>query len=220
MEEDEASLPDHLRCNRTDGRQWRCTRRVMDGKKLCGIHHLQLRHRQHKEKVPESLKLQRKRKRTVIVGRDLKVRAKNRTDQVKMTTTTKKKKKKRGSVGVSEALDSAVKRMKLRKGDLQLDLIRTFLQRQVERRRKIKLKEEEEVVGGGRSSSSSGSDEGELMRDLPNGLMAISSTPLPQHSGNAGSCGIKLGFDPSRFNRRCFRSKNIEPLPVGAMQVA
>ncbi|XP_047161602.1 lysine-specific demethylase JMJ25-like isoform X3 [Vigna umbellata] len=59
-EEEGKAVPEHLRCNRTDGRQWRCRRRVMENLKLCEIHYLQGQHRQHKEKVPESLKLQRK----------------------------------------------------------------------------------------------------------------------------------------------------------------
>nr|KYP62985.1 Lysine-specific demethylase 3B [Cajanus cajan] len=64
--EEEEALPEHLRCSRTDGRQWRCRRRVMENLKLCEIHYLQGRHRQHKEKVPESLKLQRKRKNDAV----------------------------------------------------------------------------------------------------------------------------------------------------------
>ncbi|XP_068497063.1 lysine-specific demethylase JMJ28-like isoform X2 [Phaseolus vulgaris] len=59
-------VPEHLRCNRTDGRQWRCRRRVMENLKLCEIHYLQGRHRQNKETVPESLKLQRKRQNDVV----------------------------------------------------------------------------------------------------------------------------------------------------------
>ncbi|XP_014517818.1 lysine-specific demethylase JMJ25 isoform X3 [Vigna radiata var. radiata] len=59
-EEEGKAVPEHLRCNRSDGRQWRCRRRVMENLKLCEIHYLQGQHLQHKEKVPESLKLQRK----------------------------------------------------------------------------------------------------------------------------------------------------------------
>ncbi|RDX81127.1 Lysine-specific demethylase JMJ25, partial [Mucuna pruriens] len=64
--EEEEEVPENQRCSRTDGRQWRCRRRVMENLKLCEIHYLQGRHRQHKEKVPESLKLQRKRKNDAV----------------------------------------------------------------------------------------------------------------------------------------------------------
>ncbi|KAK9267837.1 hypothetical protein L1049_010273 [Liquidambar formosana] len=199
MEGDEG-LPDHLRCSRTDGRQWRCKKRVMDNKKLCEVHHLQGRHRQYKQKVPDSLKLQRK-KRLKPLNKapklhNLKIRAKKVVESAK---------RRRSSVGVSEALDEALKKMKLKKGDLRLELIRMFLRRQVERRKKRELEAE---------------DEGELMRDLPNGLMAISPPPARQQFGNAGPfCEVKIGIDSGSFTRRCFRSKNIEPLPIGSLQV-
>ena len=62
--------------------------------------------------------------------------------------------------------------------------------------------------------------EGELVRELPNGLMAISQAPLQHHIDNAGS-QIKLGVDLGSDSgpQRCFRSKNIEPLPIGSLQV-
>ena len=201
MEEEEA-LPDHLRCKRTDGRQWRCTRRVMENKKLCELHYLQGRHRQNKEKVPGSLKLQRK-KRNKTVNQDCESR--NPEIRAKRAAKLAKPMKRRGSVRVSEALDKALKKMKLKKGDLQLELIRVFLQRQVERRKMRRLIQ---------------NIEGELVRELPNGLMAISQAPLQHHIDNAGS-QIKLGVDLGSDSgpQRCFRSKNIEPLPIGSLQV-
>ena len=77
---------------------------------------------------------------------------------------------------MSEALDKALKKMKLKKGDLRLELIRVFLQRQVERRRLIQ------------------NIEGEVVQELPNGLMAISQAPLQQHTDNAGSA-IRLDVE-------------------------
>lgn len=201
MEEEEA-LPDHLRCKRTDGRQWRCTRRVMESKKLCELHYLQGRHRQNKEKVPISLKLQRK-KRYKTLNRDSESRSP--AIRVKRVEKSAKTAKRRDSVRVSEALDKALKKMKLKKGDLQLELIRVFLQRQVERRKRRRSIQD---------------IEGELVRELPNGLMAISQAPFQQHTDNAGS-QTKLDVDLSSDSvpRRCFRSKNIEPLPIGSLQV-
>ncbi|OMO65023.1 hypothetical protein COLO4_31627 [Corchorus olitorius] len=104
MEEEEGgALPDHLRCKRTDGRQWRCKRRVMEDKKLCEIHHIQGRHRQRKQKVPESLKMQRKNwKRNAFEKNKLEIRA-------KLLKLAKPMKRKRLIGGESEALDEAAK---------------------------------------------------------------------------------------------------------------
>ncbi|KAK7412261.1 hypothetical protein VNO78_03712 [Psophocarpus tetragonolobus] len=64
--EGEEAVPEHLRCSRTDGRQWRCRRRVMKNLKLCEIHYAQAQRRQQKKKVQESLKLKRKRQNDTV----------------------------------------------------------------------------------------------------------------------------------------------------------
>lgn len=207
---DEDPLPDHLRCNRSDGRQWRCKRRVKENMKLCEIHYLQGRHRQFKEKVPESLKLQRMRKKKALGNNN-----NNRDQSVKIR------------VKKVENLAKLMKRKKKMKNfkrgaDTQLELIRMVLKREVEKRKsnkKTKKKKKDEVVVVEENS------EGQLMRYLPNGLMAISSSPSPsprQHSGNAGSespCRVKVGVDFGAVRYRQFRSKNIEPMPIGTLQV-
>ncbi|OMO76630.1 hypothetical protein CCACVL1_15541 [Corchorus capsularis] len=223
MEEEEGgALPDHLRCKRTDGRQWRCKRRVMEDKKLCEIHHIQGRHRQRKQKVPESLKMQRKNwKRNAFEKNKLEIRA-------KLLKLAKPMKRKRLIGGESEALDEAVRKMKLKRGDLPLELIRMVLKREIEKKKKRK------------ESDCSDFDEDEeeksdMMRQLPNGLMAISSSS--PHFDNAASCSgsgsgsgsvsgscfnVKVGETETNtvaITRRRFRSKNIEPLPVGTLQV-
>lgn len=187
MKADEA-LPDHLRCNRTDGRQWRCNRPVMEDKKLCEIHYLQGKHRQHKEKVPESLKIQRRTGKSegkVPALHNLKIRA--------------QKIEKPGRRAV-----------RLRRKNLARDLVRIVVKREAEKRR--------EAEGSG------GED---MMRRLPNGVMVISqSAARRQQSGgasandNVGSqCDVKVGVDANVAPRRRFRSKNLEPLPIGAVQV-
>ncbi|KAG4977940.1 hypothetical protein JHK86_037414 [Glycine max] len=60
--EGEEAVPEHLRCSRTDGRQWRCRRRVKENLKLCEIHYVQARRRQHKK----TLKLKRKRQNDAV----------------------------------------------------------------------------------------------------------------------------------------------------------
>ncbi|XAR53687.1 hypothetical protein NMG60_11022336 [Bertholletia excelsa] len=204
MEEEEA-LPDHLRCKRTDGRKWRCNRRVIDGKKLCETHHLQGLHRSHKQRVPDSLKIKRKKfkKRNQIQGSDENQNQnKNRKNEVRV------RKRVRGRhVGISEALDGALKKMRLKRGDLQLELIRMFLKRQVEKRKERELRK-------------NGENEAELMRELPNGIMAISPSLSQQNVNNADNfCNVKVGFDLGFTPKRCFRSKNIEPIPFSTMQI-
>ncbi|KAG6778660.1 hypothetical protein POTOM_015000 [Populus tomentosa] len=215
-------LPDNLRCKRTDGRQWRCNRRVMDDKKLCEIHHLQGRHRQYRRKVPETLKLQRK-------------KSKKSSASSSNFESLSRVSLKEGKLGKFKK-----KGKKLKRGDLQLDLIRMVLQREMEKRKNKKTKgfSEKESVNNGDGNDNvnvndcSGSDseeegEGEeLMRDLPNGFMAIS--PAKNFgNGNVGSCSgshvdVKVGggaFNGVNTARRCFRSKNIEPVPLGKLQV-
>ncbi|CAK7350738.1 unnamed protein product [Dovyalis caffra] len=111
------------------------------------------------------------------------------------------------------------------------------LQKEVEKRKNKKKKgvlEKESLNNGDDNdnvndcSGSESEEEGEgeeLMRDLPNGFMAIS--PAKNFgNGNVGSCSsshcdIKIGRDvPNGISAaRCFRSKNIEPMPIGKLQV-
>ncbi|KAH7545899.1 hypothetical protein FEM48_Zijuj01G0142600 [Ziziphus jujuba var. spinosa] len=209
---EEEPLPDHLRCNRSDGRQWRCKRKVMENMKLCEIHYLQGRHRQFKEKVPESLKLQRMRKKKALSNNN----NNNSRDQSSVKIRVKK----------VENLAKLMKRKKKMKenfkrgADAQLELIRMVLKREVEKRKrnkkKKKKKDEEEVV----VEENQNSQGGELMRYLPNGLMAISSSPSSsprQHSGSESPCRVKVGVDFGAVRYRQFRSKNIEPMPTDSV---
>ncbi|KAJ6292449.1 hypothetical protein OIU78_024594 [Salix suchowensis] len=213
-------LPDHLRCKRTDGRQWRCNRRVMEDKKLCEIHHLQGRHRQYRRKVPETLKLQRKKsKKSATSSSNVEALIRVSSKEGKLGRFKKKGKK-------------------LKRGDLQMDLIRMVLQKEMEKRKKKKRKgfsEKVSVDNGDDTdndndnvndcSGSESEEEEELMRNLPNGFMAIS--PAKNFgNGNVGCssshCDIKIGGDGLNgvsTARRCFRSKNIEPMPIGKLQV-
>ncbi|XP_054777838.1 lysine-specific demethylase JMJ28 [Prosopis cineraria] len=221
MVEEEEVLPDHLRCSRTDGRQWRCRRRVMDNLKLCQIHYLQGRHRQYKEKVPESLKLQRKRKNGNNDSKDDSVNLDN--VEIRALKVGKKAnliKKRRKFWDSSEAVNAhPVKKKALKQGGMQLDLIRMVLKREIEKRKKkekqgekrMKKSEEEELINY---------SEGELTRELPNGVMAISPASTPRDYNNVGSqCDVKVGIDHKAITPRYFRSKNVERLPAGKLQV-
>ncbi|CAN1810862.1 Lysine-specific demethylase JMJ28 [Linum perenne] len=169
----------------------------MQGKKLCEIHHLQGKHRQNRWKVPESLKIQRE-------YSNVKGRFRAQNGEVKLGKNKKRKK-----------LDKKkMKRIKAKKNALQFELIRMVLKREGEKRNKKKKTTDSD-------SDKSEEDEEELMQDLPNGFMAISPA---KHFNNVGSCSasttsceVKIGADFS--SRRRFRSKNIEPMPIAALQV-
>ncbi|CAN1810863.1 Lysine-specific demethylase JMJ28 [Linum perenne] len=168
----------------------------MQGKKLCEIHHLQGKHRQNRWKVPESLKIQRE-------YSNVKGRFRAQNGEVKLGKNKKRKK-----------LDKKkMKRIKAKKNALQFELIRMVLKREGEKRNKKKKTTDSD-------SDKSEEDEEELMQDLPNGFMAISPA---KHFNNVGSCSasttsceVKIGADFS--SRRRFRSKNIEPMPIAALQ--
>lgn len=97
-------------------------------------------------------------------------------------------------------------------GLMSEDLIRMAVKRQMKRREEKRRSEERaEVV--------------EVRRELPNGVMAISSPPPPvvKNSSNVEQIidkKIGLGFPdgPPQMRRR-FRSKNVEPEPVGSVKV-
>lgn len=84
------------------------------------------------------------------------------------------------------------------------ELIRMAIKRRMERRDKRMEKERRT----------------EVRMDLPNGVMAISSGPV-RVSSKAGEIldrKIGLGFDDDCLLRRCFRSKNAEPMPIGPVK--
>ncbi|CAI0406907.1 unnamed protein product [Linum tenue] len=216
------SLPDHLRCKRTDGRRWRCGRRVEQGKKLCEIHHLQGKHRSHKWKVPESLKIQRKYKNS---NNGARVRLPKEGDVVLSKLGQKRKRPEGFHEVVKMKKKTKTKKIKAKKNTLQFELIRMALNRAVEKRKgqSTNNKKSNSKNKSGSSENNSGEEEEEdeeheLMRDLPNGFMAISPA---KHFNNVGSCSastascdVKIGSDLSSGRR--FRSKNLEPLPIGA----
>lgn len=163
----------------------------MEDKKLCEIHYIQGRHRQRKEKVPESLKLERKPKNS-------------QNQEIGGKHKGKESEKRKRTVG--EALDETLKKMKLKRGDLELELIREFLKRQVEKNAEREFEEREK-------------EKKKLTKELPNGVMAITPSPSPQNFSNAGPYNVKVGENCTSFYQRSFRSKNIEPIPVSTVQI-
>ncbi|KAG9133725.1 hypothetical protein Leryth_025325 [Lithospermum erythrorhizon] len=205
-----APPPDELRCNRTDGRQWRCTRWSLEGKKLCEIHYLQGRHRQCKRKVPDSLKLERTRiKFKNHKNKGVKINGGSSSSKTSKMPLVEKRRQ-----CAAEALDEALKKMKLKRGDLQLELLRVFLKRRVEKKKEKEVLENEEEI-----KNDEANDSQEL--ELPNALVEISMANLVNvgteldvkvGSGVNGSSGTMI--------QRDFRSKNIEVVPISTMQVA
>lgn len=237
---EEEILPDHLRCGRTDGKQWRCKRRVMDNLKLCEIHYLQGKHRQYKEKVPESLKLQRKRKNeeeTVVIDNEDTTRAQS---EFKMELRKNKKKKKlsEGSVSLTDSASVSasvpVRKKTMKQCDTQLELIRMVLEREVEKRKrnnnnnnkkkkknKTKMKKKMKEI---KVEEVELEDSVELRKELPNGVMKISPASITQRDDNnvSSHCDVKVGVDHHKVvavTPRYFRSKNVDRVPLGKLQV-
>ncbi|CAJ2678394.1 unnamed protein product [Trifolium pratense] len=234
----EEILPDELRCGRTDGKQWRCKRRVMDSLKLCEIHYLQGKHRQYREKVPESLKLQRKRKNndeateTVVVDnaeatapRELNMELrKNKKKKVKLAESSE-------SVTVTDSASGSgsvpVRKKTIKQCDSQLDLIRMVLEREVEKRKKNNNENKKNKKKKKKKKEMKVEEvefnEGELRRELPNGVMEISPASTPHDYNNVSShCDVKVGVDHNRVvavTPRNFRSKNVDRVALGKLQV-
>ncbi|KAK7362966.1 hypothetical protein VNO77_05091 [Canavalia gladiata] len=215
----EEPLPDHLRCGRTDGRQWRCRRRVMENLKLCEIHYLQGRHRQYKEKVPESLKLQRKRKeKDPSVVDNVESRARRASTMAK-----KKRKISEDSEALVVATAASSRKKALKQGDMQMELIRMVLKREAEKKKNNKKKKKKKKT---KKKKEEGEEElhyseGELRRELPNGVMEISpASTTHDYNNNVDShCDVKVGVDSKTVTPRYFRSKNVDRVPAGKLQV-
>ncbi|CAK8577837.1 unnamed protein product [Lathyrus sativus] len=235
--------PNHLRCGRTDGKQWRCKRRVMDDLKLCEIHYLQGKHRQYREKVPESLKLQRKRKNvdeTAVID-NAETETARAQSAFKMELRKVKKKKRKFSESSESLTDTpsasasasahatlSVRKRTVKQCDTQLDLIRMVLEREVEKRKgnsssnnkKKKKKKKKEIKP--EEVELRHYDEGELRKELPNGVMEISPALMPHDYNNVSShCDVKVGAENKivAVTPRYFRSKNIDRVAVGKLQV-
>ncbi|CAN6913917.1 unnamed protein product [Brassica oleracea] len=194
MSENEA-VPDEFRCSRSDGKQWRCKRRALEGKKMCETHTSQLTLKRSKQKAAEPTRSRRGDEASEIEREGL---------------GRSKKKRER-----AEAVDEAVRKMKLKRGDLQLDLIRMALKRESEKKKKKKKRKEISV------NKRFGDFVGEeLTKVLPYGTMAISPpSPTTSNVSSPSPCDVRVGEEPVSLTKRRFRSKNIEPLPFGKMQV-
>ncbi|CAO2842742.1 unnamed protein product [Amaranthus hypochondriacus] len=174
------TVEEELRCKRTDGRGWRCKRRVLEGKTLCEIHYEQGRLRQQRITVPDELKILR--------GEG--------SEEVE-----KRLKRKKEIETLENNSNKGMKRMKA-------ELIRGFLRREI-------------IESTKKSEKQIGVDSEEVTRDLPYGSMAIPPVPPNQAlDGAVGSLGIKIGGHcSSSLVTRRFRSKNIEPPPIGAVKI-
>lgn len=185
---DNADLPDNHRCARTDGRKWRCKRQVSDGKRYCEDHFVQLQRKGQRKKERKQAVNSRK------TGEKSKPKV-----ELKLESDNSKKR------SAGEALDETLRKMKLKKGDIQLELIREYLVRKVE---KIKEKEMEESRSGVNN----------ITKELPNGRMEI-PVQSREKFDNVGPYNVKVGVNCKSIQRRNFRSKNVEPIPVCTMQI-
>ncbi|XP_076940879.1 lysine-specific demethylase JMJ28-like [Bidens hawaiensis] len=218
-----ADLPDDLRCKRHDGRQWRCRRPAAPGRTLCEAHCLQGRLRQTNQPVPESLKLDRRNNnnnRKVQQNPSDKIRVNHKRRKTKIqneshsshsigSNLSRKRRKRdvkegnlKSSVDISEDLDDALKKMNLKKGDLQLDLIQGYLNRQIEKKRGNESPKED------------------IVKELKYGRLEISqgspsSPPVTVNNVKVGASGSTS----CSVHTRLFRSKNIDRVPIATMQI-
>ncbi|KAG5014904.1 hypothetical protein JHK85_021040 [Glycine max] len=245
--ETEEPLPDHLRCGRTDGRQWRCRRRVKENLKLCEIHYLQGRHRQYKEKVPESLKLQRKRKSNNNNNNNNEeeeeeeeeekpepdkknVLDDNVESRARRTSRIVKKKRMLSEDSDASASSPPARKKALKQGDMQLELLRMVLKREAEKNKnksKSKNKKNNNKKKNKKKEKRRKEEKEELCytkeelrRELPNGVMEISPASPTRDYNNVGShCDVKVGVDSKTVTPRYFRSKNVDRVPAGKLQI-
>ncbi|CAN6920636.1 unnamed protein product [Brassica oleracea] len=204
MSENDA-IPDEFRCNRSDGKQWRCKRRALEGKKLCETHTSQLTQKRDREKAAASTKLARSRN-----GDEAAASSEMEPNEggIRDCELGKPKKRKR----VMEEEDEAVRK-------LQLDLIRMALKREAEKNKKKKKSPKKEKKKKKKSKGFGGFVGEELTKVLPNGIMAI-SPPSPTTSDvSSPCCDVKVGQEVISVSKRRFRSKNIDRLPFGKMQM-
>lgn len=215
----------------------------MDDLKLCEIHYLQGKHRQYREKVPESLKLQRKRKNegeTVVID-NAETEEARAESKFKMELRKIKKKKRKfsedsealtdtpsASASASAPATVSARKRTMKQCDTQLDLIRMVLEREVEKRKgnsssnnKKKKKKKKEIKT--EEVELRHYNEGELRKELPNGVMEISPALMTHDYNNVSShCDVKVGADHKivAVTPRYFRSKNIDRVAAGKLQVS
>lgn len=185
---DNADLPDNRRCARTDGRKWRCKRQVSGGKRYCEDHYVQLQQKGQRKKERNKQENSRK------TGEKSKAKV-----ELKLDSDNSKKR------SASEALDETLRKMKLKKGDIQLELIREYLVRKVEKKREKDMEERRSGVNN-------------ITKELPNGRMEI-PVESREKFDNVGPYNVKVGVNCKSIERRNFRSKNVEPIPVCTMQI-
>lgn len=192
------------RCARTDGKQWRCKRGVLAGKKYCQDHLIQFQRKAQRNKQRVKLetnvsKNSKNRKRVVEKSKEV---VKEKGKEVKEAGESSRKR------SASEALDATIRSLKLKRGDIELELIREYLIREDGRKKAKEMKESESGVRN-------------IIKEFPNGRMEIPPPPLetPQEFDNVGPYKVKVGKDCKTVERRNFRSKNVEPVPVCTMQV-
>lgn len=197
------------RCARTDGKQWRCKRGVLAGKKYCEDHLIQFQRKAQRQKKRVKLgtnvsKNSKSRSRIVEKPKEMsKEMVKEKGKEVKKEIGESSRKR-----SASEALDETIRSMKLKRGDIELELIREYL---IRKAGKEKEKEMEESKSGVRN----------IIKEFPNGRMEIPPPPkTPQELDNVvGPYNVKVGRDCKTIERRTFRSKNVEPIPFCTMQV-
>ncbi|XP_018460844.1 lysine-specific demethylase JMJ28 isoform X2 [Raphanus sativus] len=203
------AIPDEFRCNRSDGKQWRCKRRALEGKKLCETHTSQLTLKRDREKAAAA---------AAAASSTMKLARSSKGDEsasskeggiIRDSELGESKKRKREAEEADD--DEAVRKM-------QLDLIGLALKREAEKKNKKKIpKKIPKKKEKKKKKGFNGFVGEELTKVLPNGIMSI-SPPSPTTSDVSSPCDVKVGQEAISITSRRFRSKNIDRFPFRKMQ--
>ncbi|KAL8130414.1 hypothetical protein V2J09_019569 [Rumex salicifolius] len=230
MAADDPVTPEQDRCNRHDGRGWRCKRPVMDGKTLCEIHYVQGRLRSSKAKVPDSLKLQRPKSNSKAKKKvpdsspagSADENADNGGIRVKgRDHLNRRNKRKRSQPSDDAEADELAEKKTKNKVE---EFLRVFVKREIEKTKTKKRKADQKgkVKKKARNVDSVEAEQSqeEVTRELPFGRMAISPPPAASSAAKSAPPAVKLGLKDSdvRLVNRRFRSKNIERPPISTVK--
>lgn len=230
-------VPDDLRCRRADGRQWRCPERALPGISFCEHHHRLSLHVQSKRKPPKPRRAPRRAPpppppppppdppEPEVPDDQLRCR---RTDGRRWRCSARAlpglsfcehhdRRIRRNSAQPPPSPEHApldpAPRKRRRRSEEHPAAEEAATQRHEERKEGKKRRMTSEAA------EEAATPEAKVTRDLPNGVMVISSTS-PVHERPSGPpLDHKLGFEPGLLVKRPIRSKNVEPVPVATVKV-
>lgn len=227
----EGPVPGHLRCRRSDGKQWQCSRRAEDGKSFCEFHHLQALRRQSRrarQPVPEHLRCRRSDGKQWRCSRRAEnglsfceihhLQALRRQSRQPVPDSLKLPCLRRGADSAAQkdggldGKDAPVTtrkrgRKKVGNGELAMELIRMVVRQMLRRREEKEKRKREETT-----MDETDDRRGEVADDVASSSRIAPTMSLDFAGGDAAEGKLVLGT--SSFLRWPFRSKNVERPPL------